>query len=351
MASRRDGASAPVRTLRDTAARTLRSGRRLIDGGDDHAPVERETSDVTVRQLSAANHEIRDAESDSWRTGCMTCWGHSDDLANLIESADIATVFLDTQLRIKRFTTTAARPFNVSQADVGRPIGQIATNLQAIDLEEDCQAILDGVTALEREATTVDGGEYLLRLVPYRRANDPRITWGVVITLVDVTRLKEIERDLRAAREQAAGDLRRMTCLHKVTARLALPGGVRAIQDDIVAAAVEIAGADMGTLQTCDEHGVLAITSQTGFEQAFLDYFGRVDAHSDTACSAAMAARERVVVEDVTKSPYFAGATLPVLSRPAFARCSRRRCSTCRASSSGCCPPITDRFASSARRN
>ena len=177
----------------------------------------------------------------------------------------------------------------------------------------DCRAILDGVTALEREATTVDGGEYLLRLVPYRRANDPRITWGVVITLVDVTRLKEIERDLRAAREQAAGDLRRMTCLHKVTARLAQPGGVRAIQDDIVAAAVEIAGADMGTLQTCDEHGVLAITSQTGFGQAFLDYFGRVDAHSDTACSAAMAARERVVVEDVTKSPYFAGATLPVL--------------------------------------
>ena len=172
-----------------------------------------------------------------------------------------------------------------------------------------------------------------------------------MITLVDVTRLKEIERDLRAAREQAAGDLRRMTCLHKVTARLAQPGGVRALQDDIVTAAVEIAGADMGTLQTCDEHGVLAITSQTGFGQAFLDYFGRVDAHSDTACSAAMAARERVVVEDVTKSPYLPAPRCRCSSRPAFARCSPRRCSTCRASSSGCCPPTTNQFASSARRN
>ena len=64
----------------------------------------------------------------------------SDDLASLIESSDIATVFLDTQLRIKRFTTTAARPFNLQPSDVGGPIGQIRPNLDGIDLERDCQA-------------------------------------------------------------------------------------------------------------------------------------------------------------------------------------------------------------------
>jgi signal transduction histidine kinase len=237
----------------------------------------------------------------------------SDDLANLIESSDIATVFLDTQLRIKHFTTTAARPFNLTLSDVGRRIGDIATNLNTNHLERDCQAILDGATPMEREATAVDGSRHLLRVFPYRRANDRRMTWGVVITLLDVTPLKETEAALRDAREQAAGDLRRMTCLHQVTARLAQAGGVRDLQDEIVKAAVEIAGSDMGTLQTCNDKGVLVITSQVGFDSTFVDYFARVDSHTDTACGAAMAARDRVVVEDITRSPFFGGGALPVM--------------------------------------
>ena len=115
--------------------------------------------DATVRHLNAANHEIR-ALNRQLADKVQDLLGHSDDLANLIESSDIATVFLDTELRIKHFTTTAARPFNLSQSDVERPIGQITTNLHAIDLEADCRAILGGVTALERDATAVDGGEY-----------------------------------------------------------------------------------------------------------------------------------------------------------------------------------------------
>src|SRR6187549_2774271 len=108
------------------------------------------------------------------------------------------------------------------------------------------------------------------------------------------TRSKQTEHELRTDREQALGDLRRMTSLHEITARLTQSGGVREVQDEIVKAAAEIAGADMATLQTCDEDGVLAITAHTGFAAPFLDYFARVDSHTDTACSAAMAARARV---------------------------------------------------------
>ena len=169
------------------------------------------------------------------------------------------------------------------------------------------------MASLEREASAADGSHYLLRLLPYRRGNDRRITWGVVITLLDVTRLKETEREVRTTREQAAADLHRMTSLHRVTARLAMPIGLRDLQDEIVKAAVEIAGSDMGTLQTCNDDGVLVITSQVGLDSTFVDFFGRVDSHTDTACGAAMAARDRVIVEDVTRSPYFGGDSLPVL--------------------------------------
>jgi signal transduction histidine kinase len=239
--------------------------------------------------------------------------GLNDDLTNLIESSDVATVFLDTELRIKRFTTSAAQPFNLSHADLGRPIGQITTHLSTDHLDEDCRLVLGGVGSIERETTAANGRQYLLRLCPYRRGNDRRITWGVVITLLDVTRLKETEQELRHAREQDGGDLRRMTTLHQVTARLVQPGGVRDLQNEIVKAAVEIAGSDMGTLQTCNDDGVLVITSQVGFDSTFVDYFSRVDSHTDTACGAAMAARDRVIVDDVTRSPYFGGDALPVL--------------------------------------
>ena len=296
MASR-EGRSGPMKSPRDTAAKAAGTGRRRSGTGAQHHPASGEILALN-RQLSIKVQELL---------------GLSDDLANLIESCDVATVFLNTELRIKRFTATAAGPFNLCQSDIGRPIAQIATNLSSNHLEQDCQAILDGAASLEREVTAADGRNHLLRLFPYRRANDQRVIWGVVITLLDVTRLKETEQELRYAREQAGGDLRRMTLLHQVTARLAQPGGVRELQDEIVKAAVEIAGADMGTLQTCNAHGVLAITSQVGFDSTFVDYFARVDSHTDTACGAAMAARDRVVVEDVTRSSYFGGDTLPVL--------------------------------------
>jgi hypothetical protein len=99
----------------------------------------------------------------------------------------------------------------------------------------------------------------------------------------------ETEHELRIDREQALGDLRRMTSLHEITAHLTQSGGVREIQDEIVKAAAAIAGADMATLQTSDEDGVLAITAQTGF--AALSGLLRARRFAtDTACSAAMAA-------------------------------------------------------------
>ena len=297
MASRA-GPRGPIKPPRATAARMARNNQPRPESSAG-------AKAAAGGKILALNRQLADKVQE--------LLGLNDDLANLIESSDVATVFLDTQLRITRFTTNAARPFNLRPADLGCSIGQITTNLSTDHLEDDCRAILDGVVSLEREASAAGGGHYLLRLFPHRRGNDRRLIWGVVITLLDVTRLKETERELRTTREQAAADLHRMTSLHRVTARLAMPIGLRDLQDEIVKAAVEIAGSDMGTLQTCRDDGVLAITSQIGLDSTFVDFFGRVDSHTDTACGAAMAARDRVIVEDVTSSPYFGGDALPVL--------------------------------------
>ena len=116
----------------------------------------------------------------------------NDDLANLLASTDIVTVFLDADLCIKRFTTVPTRLFNLLPSDVGRPITHITTSLMDVDLPADARAVLATLVPIEREATGRFGRKYLLRLLPYRTAD--RAVNGVVLTLVDVTALKATEQ-------------------------------------------------------------------------------------------------------------------------------------------------------------
>jgi signal transduction histidine kinase len=236
----------------------------------------------------------------------------NDDLANLLVSTDIATVFLDTELRIKRFTTAASHVLNLRKSDTGRPMNHLASNLTDVDLSRDARAVLGTMTPLEKEVGAQDGRQYFLRILPYRA--EGKAVQGVVLTLVDVTALKQTERDLRTAREQAADDLRRMTRLHELSVQ-STGSDVHAVLEDIVHAAVDITAARMGNVQRCDEAGVLTIAAQVGFDTAFLDFFARVNAHTDSACGAATSSRQRVLVEDVATSPIFAGRpSLPVMA-------------------------------------
>jgi two-component system CheB/CheR fusion protein len=230
----------------------------------------------------------------------------NDDLANLLVSTDIATVFLDTELRIKRFTTAASHVLNLQRSDTDRPLSHIASNLTNVDLSGDARVVLlDTGTPVEKEVTARDGRQYFLRILPYR--TEDRIVQGVVMTLVDVTTLKRAERDLRAAREQVAEDLRRMTRLHDLSGQLIGPGDLHAMLENLIRAAVDITDAEMGNVQLGDEAGALRIAAHTGFDRAFLDFFARVDAHTDSVCGAATATRQRVLVDDVTTSPIFSG--------------------------------------------
>jgi two-component system CheB/CheR fusion protein len=110
----------------------------------------------------------------------------NDDLANLLVSTDIVTVFLDADLRIKRFTTAATHLLNLLPADVGRPIQHMTTNLLDVDLSRDARAVLASGTPVEREATASDGRQYVLRTLPYRSIVDMAIQ-GVCIDNRDLS--------------------------------------------------------------------------------------------------------------------------------------------------------------------
>ena len=110
-----------------------------------------------------------------------------NDMENLLNSTQIATVFLDGELKLRRYTSYATKLFKLIPGDVGRPLSDVVSSLKDSHLEEDAEEVLRSLTFLEREIGTVDGRLYRERVMPYRTQDN--VVDGVVITFTDIRRL------------------------------------------------------------------------------------------------------------------------------------------------------------------
>lgn len=118
-----------------------------------------------------------------------------DDMANLLNSTEIATVFLDSGMKLRRFTTHATKLFKLIPADVGRPLSDIVTDLDYPQLKEDALEVHRTLVFHEQQASTTDGRWYRARIMPYRTQNN--MIEGVVMTFMDITEIKQLEAELR----------------------------------------------------------------------------------------------------------------------------------------------------------
>jgi len=117
------------------------------------------------------------------------------DMQNVLNSIEIAILFLDQNLNVRRYTDRAARIFRLRESDIGRPLSDLATKLQYPDLHEDASETLRTLASSEKQITTEDGRWFTVRIMPYRRLDN--VIDGVVITLVDITDTKKLESTLR----------------------------------------------------------------------------------------------------------------------------------------------------------
>ncbi|WP_419190958.1 chemotaxis protein CheB [Saltatorellus ferox] len=115
------------------------------------------------------------------------------DMDNLLQGTDVGVLFLDSELRIRRFTPRIAALFSLVDHDIGRPISTFSHPLEIEDLPERIAAVMEDREPFEVQVKDGGGASYLLRLLPYLRSESVQ---GVVLTLVDVTTLRTAEARL-----------------------------------------------------------------------------------------------------------------------------------------------------------
>jgi two-component system CheB/CheR fusion protein len=149
-----------------------------------------EELETTREELQSLNEELQTVNTElQSKVDALT--EVQDDMANLLDSIDVAAIFLDHDLRIKRFTTQATRVVSLIHTDIGRPMSDIASTLDYGSLMADAQEVIRTLTAKEMEVQTAQGVWYLMRIRPYRTVLN--VINGLVLTFVDVTRLKRAE--------------------------------------------------------------------------------------------------------------------------------------------------------------
>lgn len=158
-----------------------------------------EELETSKEELQSINEELRTVNQEL-KVKIEETSLSSNNLMNLINSADVATIFLDRGLRVNLFTPVARQIFNLIAADFGRPLTDITNKLVYNDVLQDTEAVLQNLQPIEKEVQTIGGQTYLMRIMPYRTSDD-HIN-GVVLSFFDITERKATEQQLRQSEEK-----------------------------------------------------------------------------------------------------------------------------------------------------
>jgi two-component system CheB/CheR fusion protein len=158
-----------------------------------------EELETSKEELQSINEELTTVNSELKIKFREASRAHSD-LQNLMSATEIGTLFLDRELRIKRFTPQMLKLFNVTESDYGRPITDFTHRLNYAELVQDIVRVIEQLIPIEREVQAVDGAWFLVRLRPYRTAE--HLIDGVVLTFVEITARKQGEEALRRSEER-----------------------------------------------------------------------------------------------------------------------------------------------------
>ncbi|KPP97640.1 chemotaxis protein CheB [Marinobacter sp. HL-58] len=189
--------------------------QQAIEQLSEEARLSREELQASNEELQSTNEELQSANeeltsskeemqsmNEELQTINAELQAKLDDLAlaqsdmqNVLNSIEIAILFMDQNLNVRRYTARASNIISLRESDVGRPLSELTTILDYPELEEDARETLNTLVVCEKQIATNDGRWFSIRIIPYRRLDN--VIDGVVMTMVDITDTKELESSLR----------------------------------------------------------------------------------------------------------------------------------------------------------
>jgi len=170
-----------------SANEELQSTNEELQSTNEELTTSKEEMQSLNEELQTVNHEQQAKVVELYQT--------NNDMKNLLESTDIATLFLDSTLRIRRFTAKAAKIIKLIPGDAGRLITDIVSDLDYPELADDAREVLRTLSFKEKSVSATGGRWFTVRIMPYRTLED-KID-GLVITFIDITTSKNLEVALR----------------------------------------------------------------------------------------------------------------------------------------------------------
>jgi two-component system CheB/CheR fusion protein len=184
------------------------SKQRMEDLENELKATKTELQNV-VEELETSNEELQSVNEELYTVNSELQEKNKElqflnnDVTNLLDSTDIGTLFLDTDLRIRKYTPALVRHFKLHESDIGRPISSFASTFDEatlLGIINDSKRALDKLTTIEKEIKDKDNKYFLKRISPFI-TTDKKIE-GVVITFVDISELKEKEKDIVEANQR-----------------------------------------------------------------------------------------------------------------------------------------------------
>ena len=160
----------------------------------------------TNEELHSVNEELHTVNTE-YQYKIQQLVELNNDVDNLLQSTDIGVVFLDINLKIRKFTSAATKAVSLVESDIGRPLADLANNMNLSDLIELLESAIATGEAIEREVSLKNRAESLLmRINPYRLENN--VLDGIVLTFVDISEMAEVQSQLEIAYRNVQNEIK-----------------------------------------------------------------------------------------------------------------------------------------------
>jgi len=185
---------------RQASAEEMTSMNEELQSANEELQSTNEELTTSKEELQSLNEELLTVNAEL--EGKIEAFSLSnDDMQNLLRATEIPMLFLDSKLRVRRFTDAIKPIISLIENDVGRSISDLNVNLIDYSFINDVQGVLDTLQFKERQVETTEGNWFLMRIMPYRTSEN-HIN-GVVVTFNEITAIKELERSLKDAKSYA----------------------------------------------------------------------------------------------------------------------------------------------------